>query len=322
MTEQKKRPPIDIEELERREESRERASGELTYITERKPPVGGRFSVQGMGTKLLVTALAAVIISVFCTIQLTPSKVQYNEVVSGHNNLANQVLAIPATVAAVGARIDTVINSLASYATKGELSNLASSASVTALSLQIGSIPTDMVTLKGEMDILRDNLATAEGKLTAIDSAMAVLEARIEDLETRPVGSSGGTGSSEITVQVKRLGEALVPSADDKSITAQVKIILTNPTNEDATDVIMTLFFATELLPQGSTSSVMSLSSSPPINWISSGWGSDMEFRNGWGLTIDANKSRTVYTELRFTNVDPIYTSSYGYGYGIDVEVD
>jgi len=169
MSTQQRRPPIDLDELEGKKASGvPLESGKLTYVGGK----GGK-RVSGRGgkgpAKLLVVVVAAVVISIFATIQLAPSKAQLNEVILGHNALATQVAGLSTTLSTTGGRLDNTINSLAGYATKGEISVLATSDSVTGLS-------EEMRGLSSSLSSMRESLIQMGATLDSLEARMEVLE--------------------------------------------------------------------------------------------------------------------------------------------------
>lgn len=292
-----KKPPIELSELEEKVE-KERVPGALTYVNEGKKRVnlggsGGRSST----VQLLVTALAAVVISVFCIIQLAPSKTQFEEVRVAHNNLVPVVQAIPPTVTTVGTRLDNVINSLAGYATKGELSMLASSASVTMLSTLVGTVSSDMGTLKNDMSTLKSGLSTEGDRLTVANTSIAALEERIKVLEDKAVEETATTGGAPISYKITVFDEEFSASlVSGSSTVVGLKFSIQNTSTRDLQDLVFEIPIYLDY--SGVSLQSASLSTSGGGNWhIKEAQSHTLIIRNT-RMSIGASERKQIYFDI------------------------
>lgn len=225
------------------------------------------------------------------------------------SGLSDRITAQESQIATSVAKSEAATNSIAGYATATELASLN-----TLLQNTISTATQTQATATSTKDELM-------GKINAQAALIQTLQDKVAALETETVTPSSST--SLITAKLIRQSESLTPvitgSANITSWTAAAKLVLTNPTASDIEDVIVTIFVGSQNVP-GMTA--INLTSSPALSWTRSGWpyGGDVEFRNNWGLTVEANKSKTLYLTIIINGNSPDqYTV---YGYGIDVEID
>lgn len=233
------------------------------------------------------------------------------DVAKAKSEIASAVLGIPGTT-------QTYANNAVVQSTSQWNSQLSAvSDRVTGLQTEMNKV----ADLTVKVSILETQAADSEARIKALETKVSDYETRIKALEAKLVTPT--PPSSVITAKLTKQSDSLVPvsvaSGNVTSLAASVKLVLTNPTALDVDDIIITLFVGTEAIPN--VSSVV-ITSSPALSWVSSGWFSytDMEFRNGWGLSVLASKSKTIYLTITVQgNALANYTRSYGYG--IEAEV-
>ncbi len=194
--------------------------------------------------------------------------------------------------------------------------------SIDQLSSQVSSMSNQISAISSSPDY-SESISSLQQSVTQISTDLDDLQIYVLDLQDEVDDLSGtptSTPSGNLILEVKPLSESLIPSFDHTQLLAQVKISLTNSTAFDITDVLVSLAFQTEVLPITTETSV-ALVSSPVMSWLTSGWYASMvEYRNGWGLSVLANKTKVIYVTLTIT--DPSAPFTRAYGYQLDVDVD
>lgn len=189
---------------------------------------------------------------------------------------------------------------------------------------KINNLSSQVTELNTKITNLQTTLATYT-PLTSYNelaSKVSALETKVNAYIT-PIATNVPSG---VTLKLTQLSDSLLPTDDPATtgstatslLQASFKIVLTNTTTVDKEDVIIGLQVQTETIPNISG---VSLTSSPSLSWIGSGWYSySSEYRNSWGLTLEAGKSKTIYITLNIRGRDTTpYTNTYGYQ--VDAEV-
>lgn len=280
-----------------------------------------------MAANPLLLMVVAVVISLFGSIMwaenMASGLVEKSEIDALTASVAAAQSSLTASISGLPSAITTQINTVLGTITN-QVSSVQSTVNtlntqVSSATSKIDSAVSSASSANSKVDTLTSTVNGLTTKITTLQTQLTAVEARLKALETP--SSSGGESSSVIQLDVKRLSESLITSLDKKSISSQIKLVLTNPTNADVSDVIVNLYCETETLPV-TTSSTILLASSPAMSWIQSGWWNyEMEFRNGWGLTVKANSSKTVYLTLTVSDTSAIFTRP-AYGYNVDITID
>jgi len=277
------------------------------------------------GANPLLLLAVAIVVSVFFSLYwvntvasgLLP-KSAIDEITKSVNtaqaNFTTSISSIPNTITN---QINTVIGNLNTQVS-GLLNTVNDLKSqISGQNAKIDNATNGVASLNSRSDTLAQSDKDLNAKVTALQTQLATAEARIKTLEDKQV-AGGSSSTSPITFKLTKQSDSLVPvavtSGNVTSLNASVKLVLTNPTDKDIDDIIVTLFVGTESIPNVSS---VTITSSPALSWISSGWMSfsDMEFRNSWGLSVLANKSKTIYLTITVQgNTSANYARSYGYG--------
>jgi hypothetical protein len=241
------------------------------------------------------------------------------DIASAKSSLDTAIAGLPVTVSTqvntstseFANRINQVSNDI--NALQSEINTLQSKVdnfNNSELTSKYNTLSEQVVLLVNEITALKDNLETYNTNLTNLTT-------RVTALETPTT-----TNPSSLTYQIKSQSEALVPSYDKKSISATVKLTITNTSTVSMEDIIISARFQTAYFPATENTTV-SFVSSPTMYWYSSGYYyNEIEYHNGWGLNIEAGKPKTIYLTLTFTDTSPIYTAPTGYGYELDISLN
>lgn len=226
----------------------------------------------------------------------------------------NTVQSIPNTVT------NTVNQSLSNYA--NQLSTLSSQ--VSSYSSSISEIKQDTEDVERTLTSLNTTISTLQTDLTQAKSTISSYENRIKALETQTTTSNttGTSGTSQVAIKITTQGSTLAVSSENTTwALGYVKVVITNNTGKDISDIMLNLNLRTEGIPNASQF-VLSGETAWIANSTHYSWDNTVEFRNsGWGLNILAGKTKTMYLTLKVVgNSSANYTNTY-YQYEVTGEV-
>ena len=171
MDEKEKKPPIDLREVEKKEDKFKPGALEYTGDTEKKP----KKASAGMNwTQVLASSVIALLLAVVVMFQFAPSKGDVAALFSNQNELVERIDSVQSSFDKESTRVDNIVNTQGDYAKKSELSGYATKSEISALSSLPGVVDTG---------------------LKSLDATISGLVARIVELEAD--GGGGGDGGDE-----------------------------------------------------------------------------------------------------------------------------
>ena len=226
----------------------------------------------------------------------------------------NTVQSIPTTVT------NTVNQSLSNYA--NQINTMSSQ--VSSFSSSINEIKQDTQDVERTLNSLNTAISTLQTDLTQAKSTISSYENRIKALETQTTTSNttGTSGTSQVAIKITTQGSTLAVSSENTTwALGYVKVVITNNTGKDISDIMLNLNLRTEGIPNASQF-VLSGETAWIANSTHYSWDNTVEFRNsGWGLNILAGKTKTMYLTLKVVgNSSANYTNTY-YQYEVTGEV-
>jgi len=156
-----KKPPVNISELKEGEPKEEAKKGPLNYV-ENKTSAGTPKSKLNLTQLILAVGLSIVLFFVISQFTLT-SKGDAMTLLDNQKLLESKVSGVEKSIGDETGRIDNIINTQAGYATKSELSGLAT---------------------QGALDSLRELITGYGNSITSLEFGLSSLEGRIEALES------------------------------------------------------------------------------------------------------------------------------------------
>lgn len=151
----------------------------------------------------------------------------------------------------------------------------------------------------------------------ANDATIKALQDRIVALEAKTI--TPPTVAKSVTAKIKQMSSALLP-INDTTLSAGIKVTLTNNTNVAVEDIILEIAVATDVIT-GYASSTLTGAGTV---WQGQGvpWNQKSFMNTQWGLNLAANETKTLYLTFTVTGVvGSTYMTTYVNGVALDVSV-
>ncbi len=162
MPDREKRPPISVEELQKRTTSTREASvqGELTYLDQKRGKGskiiwpgsektsevpgrngrGGKVGNKGSSMRLVLPVFVSVILAALMVFQFSPNKTEFGFLTADVEGLRSSVDTEGGKLNYEAGRIDNIVNSMGTYALKTELVEYAPGGELSSLRAQVESL--------------------------------------------------------------------------------------------------------------------------------------------------------------------------------------
>jgi len=189
---------------------------------------------------------------------------------------------------------------------------------VASLTTTVQSSTTAQNQMSGQISNANAEISSLKAKVVTLETKVTDLLTRIATLEAKLTPATGGATSGVITVAIKPMSNVMVP-IDNNTLVADFKIILTNTSAKEVTDIILNISISTGITQ---TVSSFTLAGGGTV-WQGYGWSAQqIEFvNNQWGLNVAASVTKTLYLRATFvgTGIGSYYSTGVGYGIGVEV---
>jgi len=198
--------------------------------------------------------------------------------------------------------------------------NTISSQVNSAISNATSNNANQIASLSGQVSALQETLNAQTEKISGLEADMASLqdtvadyEARLSVLEEQQSSTDGDSSSSGVTAKIETqfFDYVSLPRDTITEVIVPLRLKITNNTNVDEEDIQLIVSFEPESwVSLDWAAGYPKLEGSPSL-WSMYGNSTyGMVFVNGWGLSLDANTSRTYQLSL-FLKVDTALTTDY-----------
>ena len=265
----RKKPPIDLRELER-EKVEERKPGSLSYVpgeNEGRPVDSGKSSLR----QIFISALIAVALAAFMMVSYAPSKGNLIALNANVKEVAGRIESLSGKIDGTTGRLETVIGTMGEYAKK-----------------------TDLAPLSAQIDSRFAELKSSyEDKVASYEERIAELEARIVELEEEKEEVTAATSEIDAVIETQFFDYIYLSGANTETVESiLLRLKLTNNSNVKVEDIRLTIAFTPEGYTSVDWADGYPQLAGGPTTWTSP-YGYGMVFVNGWGMSLKANESKS-----------------------------
>ena len=271
MEERKKRPPINLSDMEDNKPGPERGSLGFAGVDRKESSGEGKKKVNL--SQILLPVVIALALSALIMFQYAPSK---TFLVSQVKVATDSAAALTTQLGSERGRIDAIVNSMGTYAKKTELDTYAKASQLSGLATtsQLSGYATT-----AQKDAL-------EAEIVALKARIAVLEA---------AGVADNTTVGIVTAELKSWGDIAVGS-NVTVLDATFKVNVKNTTQKAVEDVVLTLLVRPApalIVPvkatlTGGYTTWNAYQTSPYA----------IVFQNSWGLNLKAGETKSLLLSL------------------------